>query len=599
VHSISEDELFQQVCHAAVQFGGMKMAWIGIIEVGSGKILPVSSYGDDTEYLKNLNYSVDVASPFGHGSTGTAIREGRPFWCQDFLTDPTTAPWHERAALAGVAASASLPLHSKGIVIGAFTLYSSEANAFDELARDLLIEMALDISFALGNFDRELQRRQAVDDIERLAFYDPLTSLPNRRLLHDRLKHTLDTSAHHHNYSAVLFIDIDNFKALNDIKGHNIGDLLLIDVANRLQVCVSKGDTVARLGGDDFVVILEKLSDEALQAAAETEAVGEKIRAAMSQPFSLKGYEFHCTVSIGINLFRDQKTTVEEQLKRADIAMYQAKDAGRNNMRFYDPALQAALEDRMAMEKDLHSALAENQFRLYYQMQVDHTGHIIGAEGLLRWQHPQRGLVSPLLFIPLAEDTGLILHTGEWVLETACAQIKAWEADPLTRDLQLSINVSARQFRQLDFVGQVRQKILSYTINPDRLKLELTESLVLDNIDDAIEKMRLLRQSGVRFSMDDFGTGYSSLAYLAQLPLDQLKIDQSFVRNIGVKKNDDVIVQTIIGMANNLGMEVIAEGVETEAQRAFLEKHGCPLCQGYLFGRPVPIGEFEERLRKS
>jgi diguanylate cyclase (GGDEF)-like protein/hemerythrin-like metal-binding protein/PAS domain S-box-containing protein len=433
--------------------------------------------------------------------------------------------------------------------------------------------------------------------IHSLAFYDPLTGLPNRRLLLDRLQHTFAASSRHHYHSAVLFIDLDNFKNLNDSKGHNIGDLLLIEVASRLQACVREVDTVSRLGGDEFVVIIEELSENPPQAAAQTEDVCNKILTAISQPYSLKAYEYHSSASIGICLFRHQEVTVDELLKRADTAMYQAKSAGRNTQRFYDQAMQAALEVRTSLESDLHRALAENQFRLYYQMQVDHTGHIIGAEVLIRWQHPQHGLILPMQFIPLAEETGLILPIGQWVLETACAQIKAWEANQLTCKLQLAVNVSARQFHQPDFVELVSQTLNRHALNPDQLKLELTESVVLSNIKDTIVKMQALRKVGVRFSMDDFGTGYSSLSYLTQLPLNQLKIDQSFVRNIGLKHSDAVIVQTIIGMANNLGMEVIAEGVETEVERAFLEQHACALCQGFLFGRPVPVEEFEERLK--
>jgi diguanylate cyclase (GGDEF)-like protein/PAS domain S-box-containing protein len=507
VHSTSEEELFLLVCRIAVQFGGMKMAWVGMIDTATQMVLPVASFGDDSGYLNDLNISVEADSSFGHSPTGTAIRENKPFWCQDFLNDPVTVLWHKRTAQAGLAASASLPLYRNGSAIGAFTLYSSGADS--------------------------------------------------------------------------------------------IGDLLLIEVTSRLQTSVREGDTVARMGGDDFVVILEELSEEAAQAVIQSEAIAEKIRAAIRLPYELKDYEYHCSASIGISLFRNLEISVDELLKRADTAMYQAKDAGRDTLRFYDADMQAALEDRAALEKDLHSAISENQFRLYYQMQVDHGGHVRGAEGLIRWLHPQRGLVSPVQFIPLAETTGLILLIGQWVLETACVQLKAWEANPHTRDLQLAVNVSARQFRQPHFVEQVQQTLGRHEIDPDRLKLELTESLVLDNINDTIVKMQALKQVGVHFSMDDFGTGNSSLAYLTQLPLDQLKIDQSFVRNISVKPNDAVIVQTIIGMANNLGMEVIAEGVETEEQRVFLEQHGCALCQGFLFGRPVPIKEFEASLKKD
>jgi diguanylate cyclase (GGDEF)-like protein len=394
-----------------------------------------------------------------------------------------------------------------------------------------------------------------------------------------------------------LFIDLDDFKTLNDTQGHNVGDLLLLEVAHRLLGCVREKDTVARLGGDEFVVLLDELSAEPAQAAAQTEVVSDKILVAISRPYTLKNYEYHCSTSIGASLFRNQDNSEDELLKRADTAMYQAKNAGRNTMRFYDPAMQAVLEARAQMEHDLRRAQAENQLQIYYQMQTDHAGHIMGAEALIRWQHPQRGLILPHQFIPLAEESDLILVIGQWVLEAACSQLKAWESDPLTRDLQLAVNVSARQFRQPDFALQVSQTLSRHALKPARLKLELTESLVLDNIEGSIVKMQALRQIGVRFSMDDFGTGYSSLAYLTRLPLDQLKIDQSFVHNIGVQHSDAIIVQTIIGMAKNLGLEVIAEGVETEAQRAFLEQHGCHLCQGYLFGKPVPVDEFVARLK--
>ncbi len=432
-----------------------------------------------------------------------------------------------------------------------------------------------------------------------MAFYDPLTSLPNRRLLHDRMQRTLDACDNHQDYGAILFIDLDDFKTLNDSQGHNIGDLLLIEVANRLKACVREGDTMARVGGDEFVSILKGLSEEPLRAAAQAEVVAEKILAALSQPYSLNGYEYQSSASIGVCLFRKQDSTLDELLKRADTAMYEAKNAGRNTLCFFDADMQEALEDRVSLEKDLRDAISKSQFRLYFQMQVEHSGHIFGAEALIRWHHKQHGLVLPAEFIPLAEETGLILLIGQWVLEAACAQLKAWELDPTMCELQLSVNVSASQFRQPHFVEQVKLTLRKHALNPERLKFELTESLVLDNIDVAIVKIQELKQIGVRFAIDDFGTGYSSLAYLTQLPLDQLKIDQSFVRNIGVKPSNAIIIQTIIGMANTLGMEVIAEGVETEEQRAFLERHGCTRCQGFLFGKPVPVEEFEARLKSA
>lgn len=451
----------------------------------------------------------------------------------------------------------------------------------------------------VGSFIDITQRKQAEEEIHNLAFYDPLSQLPNRRLLLDRLRQAVAVSARNQSGGALLFIDLDNFKTLNDTRGHDIGDLLLIEVGKRLQGCVRDGDTVSRFGGDEFVLLLEGLSEEKVLAAHQTLGIGKKVLASLSLPYLLEGSEFHSSSSMGITLFVNYHEKLDELLKQADTAMYEAKKSGRNTLRFFDPAMQEELESRAQLEIGLREAVRKQEFRLYYQMQINHAGLIQGAEVLLRWIHPERGLISPLKFIPLAEDTGLILPIGAWVLEVACRQIKAWESDPHTRDLLLAVNVSGRQFRQADFVAQVTGILERTGSNPRRLKLELTESIVLDNVADTIEKMQALKQIGVRFSMDDFGTGYSSLSYLTQLPLDQLKIDQSFVRNIGTKSTDAVIVQTIIGMANNLGMEVIAEGVETQAQCEFLKGAGCLRYQGYLFGKPVPLEQFEASLRQG
>jgi diguanylate cyclase (GGDEF)-like protein/PAS domain S-box-containing protein len=436
------------------------------------------------------------------------------------------------------------------------------------------------------------ERKQAEDKIHNLAFYDPLCQLPNRRLLFDRLHQAVTTSARNQTCAGLLFIDLDNFKTLNDTRGHDIGDLLLIEVGQRLRTCIREIDTLARLGGDEFVVLLEGLSEDRTQAAVQARGVGEKMLKAINQPYMLKDIEHYSSASIGISLFANYRQNLDDLLKQADTAMYAAKRSGRNTLRFFDPAMQEALEIHSQLEAGMRKALPKHEFRLYYQVQVDSKQRPIGAEALIRWEHPEQGLISPAKFIPVAEDTGLILPLGLWVLQTACAQLKEWESNPLTRKLSLAVNVSARQFRQPGFVKQVSEMIEQTLINPSRLKLELTESTVLENVVDTIAKMHALKLIGVRFSMDDFGTGYSSLAYLTQLPLDQLKIDQSFVRNIGTKSTDSMIVQTIIGMANNLGIEVIAEGVETHAQRDFLWGAGCRLYQGYLFGRPVPVEEF-------
>jgi diguanylate cyclase (GGDEF)-like protein len=429
-----------------------------------------------------------------------------------------------------------------------------------------------------------------------LAYSDPLTELPNRRLFQDRLEHAIMLSNRNNQYRALMFLDMDNFKTLNDTKGHGMGDLLLIEVAKRLKTCVRASDTVARLGGDEFVVLLGELSENEQSASEQAMMIAEKISKALSQPYHLNDFIYNCSASIGMTMFRDAGVTIEEVHKRADAAMYQAKSAGRNTVRFYDPQTQAALEARSDLEHALRMAITDQQLHVYFQIQVDHNSRPVGAEALIRWEHPQMGMIFPAQFISLAEETGLILSIGQWVLESVCRQIKLWESDPRARHLQIAVNVSARQFHQADFVTLVDEVIKQTGINPSRLKLELTESMVLDDVGDTVVKMHALKKIGVRFSMDDFGTGYSSLSYLTQLPLDQLKVDQSFVRNIGIKPTDSVIVQTIIGMANNLNMESIAEGVETQAQRDFLEHAGCKFYQGYLYGKPVPLEKFTDSL---
>ncbi|MTJ83420.1 MAG: EAL domain-containing protein [Telmatospirillum sp.] len=715
VRARSEEDLFPMVCQAAVEFGGMKMAWIGLLDETGKGIRLVSSYGDDTGFLDYLKTSADGADPRGRGSTGTSIRENRPYWCQDFRNDPAMAPWSEDGARIGCLALASLPLRRNGVPVGCITLYSGTLHAFDEDARNLLTEMADDISFALDNFTREQERRRAIEElriaatafqaqegmaitdaarkilrvnnafsaitgyaadeilgrplgllasagdagrgppwngsldgdcwqgevwnrrkngemfpswmivtavrnevgtlthfvatvtdtsrikqseeeIRYLAFYDPLTRLPNRRLLLDRLQQALAAASRSGREGALLFIDLDNFKTVNDTLGHDIGDLLLLQVAHRLTACLREGDTVARLGGDEFVVILEDLGDNPAISAIQAETVGNKILATLAQPFRLERQDCYCTASIGVTLFGNLRGTKEETLKQADLAMYQAKAAGPNVLRFFDPGMQAAVSTRASLEADLRQGLRQNAFFLCYQVQVDHQGRPTGAEVLARWRHPERGVVSPAEFIPVAEDTGLILPLGRLVLEEACRQLVAWETKPGARDLTLSVNVSARQFRQADFVGEVLAVLAETGANPAKLKLELTESLVLDDIEEIIAKMAELGTHGVEFSFDDFGTGYSSLGYLRRLPLRQLKVDRSFVTSVHVDAGDAAIVRTIVALASNLGLDVIAEGVETAEQRDFLKGLGCAAFQGFLFGRPQTLTDFESSL---
>ena len=438
--------------------------------------------------------------------------------------------------------------------------------------------------------------RRANEEIEHLAFYDPLTGLPNRRLLLDRLGQAPVLSQRSGKVGALLFLDLDHFKDLNDTLGHEVGDELLQEVAQRLLANVRVADTVARLGGDEFVVMLSELSTSTQEAAAMAQRIGEKILRGLSEPYLLRGHTHQGAASIGATLFGASAQSASELLRQADIAMYQVKARRGNALCFFDPKMQTAINDRAQLEADLRQALVAQQLVLHYQPQATLQGDVIGAECLLRWQHPQRGMVPPGQFIAVAEESDLILHIGQWVLHSACTQLARWQEQPQWAHLQLSVNVSARQFRQSDFVHQVIETLQVTGARAHLLTLELTESLVLDNVEDAIDKMHQLRTKGVRFSVDDFGTGYSSLAYLTRLPLHQLKIDQSFVRNLGSRPSDDVIVQTIIGMGRNLDLEVIAEGVETEAQKAILAGHGCDLYQGYLLARPMPVADFERSL---
>jgi diguanylate cyclase (GGDEF)-like protein/PAS domain S-box-containing protein len=438
--------------------------------------------------------------------------------------------------------------------------------------------------------------KAASDEIKNLAFYDPLTRLPNRRLLLERLRQALAASTTHDRYGALILLDLDDFKILNETLGHNTGDLLLQQVGSRLQSCLRQGDTVARLGGDEFVVLLEGLSANSLDAAAQAEALCHKLRHTLERAYVLGPHQCRSTASLGATLFHaGDPSHPDEVLVQADIAMYQAKNAGRDGMRFFDQSMQDRISARAALENALRMAIHHREFELHYQVQVDMEGQPTGAEALVRWAKPDGSMVSPASFIPLAEETGLILPLGEWVLEQACAQLAAWKSTPGMERLALAVNVSAAQFHQIGFGEQVRHAVRQHGIDPALLKLELTEGLLLANIEDTIASMHALREIGVRFSLDDFGTGYSSLQYLKRLPLDQLKIDQSFVRDLANDTSDQAIVLTIIAMARSLSLDVIAEGVESEAQRALLAQLGCHQYQGYLFSRPIPSQQFAQR----
>jgi diguanylate cyclase (GGDEF)-like protein/PAS domain S-box-containing protein len=446
------------------------------------------------------------------------------------------------------------------------------------------------------NFDDITARKLAEQKIHHLAYFDALTRLPNRRLLMERFQTTFTTTPHRECYGAVLYIDIDKFKVINDVLGHDLGDLVLVTAAQRIERLLGDRDTIARVGGDEFVVLLVDAGIDRENASQATGAMVERIRLALIEPYELRGHRHHSSASIGAAVFAWGEGSPDGMMRQADIAMYKAKDMGRNAWCFFNPAMQLEVETHATLETDLRRAVGDNQLRLFYQVQVDNDLRVIGAEALVRWMHPQRGMVSPMQFIPIAEESSLIIEIGNWVLQTACQQLAAWKGDESTSRLSLAVNVSARQFRQVDFVPSLAAMLRKHDVPAALLKLELTESVVLNDVSDVTDKMYALKGLGVTLSMDDFGTGYSSLSYLKQLPLDQIKIDQSFVRDITTDPNDAVMVKTIIDLAKNFRLNVIAEGVETDSQFRFLKEHGCLLYQGYLFSRPVPIDECEKLL---
>jgi diguanylate cyclase (GGDEF)-like protein/PAS domain S-box-containing protein len=458
----------------------------------------------------------------------------------------------------------------------------------------------------VGIFIDITERKLNEERIHKLAFYDALTQLPNRRLLVERLRLALFASQRNHNHGALMFMDIDRFKILNDTQGHDIGDQLLVEVGKRITHCVREQDTVARIGGDEFVIMLEGLSDNESAAIALAQRIGSKILDSLNSPYLLyhfdqNGYSLpikhHSSASIGMKLFQGTQINSDDILKQADMAMYQAKQAGRNTLCVFDPDMQSRLNQRASLEVDMRQAMQNNQFCLYYQVQVDQQGCAVGAEVLLRWTHPVRGNISPAEFIPLAEESGLIGMLGLWTLSESCITLAEWAKHSETEHLTLAVNVSAKQFDRDNFVDQVKAILDKTGINPQRLKLEITESIILVNVEQIIDTMHVLRGLGLSFSMDDFGTGYSSLSYLQRLPLSQLKIDQSFVRDLAIDNNDAAIIRTILALGASLGLIVVAEGVENEQQRDYLISGGCDVFQGYLIGRPAPLPLFEQQLR--
>ncbi|MDT4291049.1 EAL domain-containing protein [Methylomonas sp. MO1] len=758
VRCTSEAELFPQICRDAVVFGGMKMAWIGMLDQASQSIKPVACYGIGIEYLDDIAISIDENLPTGRGPTGIAVREDRPYWCQDFQHDPATIAWHARGAKFDWQASAALPLHRNGKPAGAFMLYGDEINVFDDAARSLLLEMAMDIDHAIGGFERETERQQAqqmeslrvfmlerlngnlqlmdvlrdvvteleifltdslcsillVDEDQRLrigaapslpdfynqaidglkigaglgscgntaytgertiaenlaehpywqpflalaeraglaacwsepvlsagkkvlgtfaiyhrhpavpnkhelrllemvahfialaierkqaeehiyylANYDSLTGLPNRSQLDDHLKYALSLAKRSNGHLALMFLDLDHFKNVNDTLGHSVGDALLVELADRLCAVLREEDTVTRLGGDEFIFLLPGTD------AGGAANVAQKLLDAIAEPYRIEELDLTMSASIGIALYPDDGEDLESLSKSADVAMYRVKTDGRHGYRFFTPEMQARAQRNLQLVNALCHALDRQQLHVYYQPQADiHSGRVIGAEALLRWRHPEFGMVSPAEFIPVAEDSGLILPIGEWVLQTAVRQAKTC-LDQGLGPLIMAVNLSAAQFSHPALPEMVSRILEEEGLPPEYLELELTEGVSMQNPEAAVAVMNNLHERGVRMSIDDFGTGYSSLSYLKKFKVYKLKIDQSFVRDISTDSEDKAIVSAVISLAGSLGLRTIAEGVETVEQREFLREQGCQEIQGYLFSKPMPSDQFDLFLRQS
>jgi len=716
VRCSNTEELFPQICRDAVKFGGMKMAWIGLMDEAGKRVKSVASFGEGADYLDDLSIPLDADDPSGSGPTGTAMRDNQPCWCQDFQHDVASLPWHEQAALFGWGSAAALPLRCNGVVVGAFTLYSAETDAFDQAARNLLIEMAMDISFALDSFaardahqrmelalgasEQQLQaifdgatdgivladaesrlfikgnqsfcrilgytqeeiahigvldiypkqdlpyvieqfakqsrgevllaatipvqrkdgsvfyadisttpvkvdgkpcligvfrditeRQQAEARIQHMAHFDLLTGLPNRALLNDRARYAISLAQRNDAHLSLMFLDLDRFKNINDSMGHDVGDALLLQVSARLRSVVRDEDTVSRLGGDEFILLLPSADS---QGAAN---VARKLLAMFVQPYQVEDHEIVITPSIGIAMYPDDGKDYNELAKSADIAMYRVKQAGRNDFCFYTEEMQASSARAMLLSSALRHALPQAQLQLYYQPQVSlRDGHIIGAEALLRWQHTQLGSIAPGEFIPVAEDSGQIIAIGEWVMRTAVQQLKCWMDDGMA-PMVVAVNLSALQFHHKNLPVMVTDILQESGLEPQYLELELTEGVAMDDPQLAVATMDDLHKRGVRMSIDDFGTGYSSLSYLKRFNVYKLKIDQSFVRNLSSDSEDKAIVTAIISMATSLGMQTIAEGVETAEQLAFLRLQGCNEVQGYYFSKPLPAEQFEAYVR--
>ena len=591
----TREEMFELVCAAAVLGGKFTSTTIVLAEPGEEFLRIAASKGQNHERVRSTRFSVSAGHPEGRGLTGTAFRTKAPCIMNDFLTNEQTAHWHKLAKGGGTRSGAGFPLLKKdGAAAGVLLFLAGEEDVFTDDLVELLARLAENISFAIDNFDRADEKTKADERIEYLASHDSLTSLPNREMFNELLRHAIEAARRDQRQFAVLFIDLDRFKVINDSLGHDAGDMLLVEIAGRLRGALRASDVVARLGGDEFVVILEETAER-----DDVERIARDLLIVLGQPLQLSGHECHTTASVGIAMYPSDGGDAQTLTKNADMAMYLAKEDGKNGFRFFTRDVKTQSIERLTLETALRRALERDQFSLHYQPKVDMaTGQITGVEALLRWTHSELGVLSPMQFIPLAEETGLIVPIGRWVLREACAQNMAWQRRGL-RPVSMAVNLSPRQFADQNLLQDVGEALASSGMSPELLQLEVTESMVMRNVSRAIRVLDAIQSRGIRLAIDDFGTGYSSMSLMKQFPIDTIKIDRSFVRDLPNDAEDQAIAQAIISMGKALGMTVVAEGVETVEQQAFLRSHACDEMQGYLFSKPLPPAQLASLLRSA
>ena len=590
----SREELYELVCEAAVLGGHFTSTTIALAQPDDHFLKIVSTKGQNADRVRSTAFSVLADHPQGKGLTGTSFRSKMPCIKNEFLRDAGTSHWHQLAERGGTRAGASFPLFSDGEAIGVLLFLASNEGIFTSEIVELLARLAENVSFAIQNFDRTDAKRMAEERIRFLATHDALTSIPNRSTFTTMLSDAHQRASRAPGRRlAVLFIDLDRFKMINDSLGHTAGDQLLIEASKRMRAHIRAEDVLARLGGDEFVVLVDQLTDK-----DQATAIAHRLLEALESPFLLCGHECRISCSIGIAIFPDDASDPEELVKQADTAMYAAKAGGKNAYRFFSAELQSHSLRHLVLEADLRRALEKEELFLHYQPKVDNAGRIVGVEALLRWKHPQKGVIAPAAFIPMAEETGLIIPIGRWVLETACRQSTMWQSLGLPA-ISMAVNLSPKQFTDHDLLGFLDGVLRDTGLAPELLQLEVTESMVMQNVTHATAVMQAINHRGVRLAIDDFGTGYSSLSLVKSFPIDTIKIDRCFVGGIGESPQDRAISAAIITLGQALGLTVVAEGVETAEQDAILKDFNCHEFQGFLFSRPVSAAEISRLLGAS